>query len=130
MLPRPNTSAPAGHDSRHTDDKQVNDAEKVEGIRTLLSTHETSLSDNGIDLAALQRDLASELSEDDYYGILGARSVWIQNRISPIIKAMTFHGEPGSRELLTAIQCFKDKDGAVDRTAPLEFLKPVERSGD
>ena len=99
MLPRPNTSAPAGHDSRHTDDKQVNDAEKVEGIRTLLSTHETSLSDNGIDLAALQRDLASELSEDDYYGILGARSVWIQNRISPIIKAMTFQGEPGSRRV-------------------------------
>ena len=40
---------------------------------------------------------------------------------------MTFQGEPGSRELLTAIQCFKDKDGAVDKTAPLEFLKPVER---
>jgi hypothetical protein len=58
---------------------------------------------------------------------LEARSVRIQNRISPIIKAMTFQGEPGSRELLTAIQCFKDKDGAVDRTAPLEFLKPVER---
>src|SRR5271165_814584 len=28
---------------------------------------------------------------------------------------------------MTAIQCFKDKDGAVDKTAPLEFLKPVER---
>ena len=75
----------------------------------------------------MQRDLASELSEDDYYRILEARSVRIQNRISPIIKAMTFQGEPGSRELLTAIQCFKDKDGAVDKTAPLEFLKPVER---
>jgi hypothetical protein len=42
------------------------------------------------------------------------REAWIQNRISPIIKAMTFQGEPGSRELLTAIQCFKDKDGAIE----------------
>ena len=110
-----------------TDDNQLNDAEKVDGIRTLLNTHETSLSDDGVNFAALKRDLASELSEDDYYRILEARSVRIQNRISPIIKAMTFQGEPGSRELLTAIQCFKDKDGAVDKTAPLEFLKPVER---
>jgi len=50
-----------------TDDNQLNDAEKVEGIRTLLNTHETSVSDDGVNLAALKRDLASELSEDDYY---------------------------------------------------------------
>jgi hypothetical protein len=44
-------------------------AEKV-GIRTLLNTHETSLSDDGINLAALQRDLASELDQPvtDWYG--------------------------------------------------------------
>ena len=69
-----------------TDDNQLNDAEKVDGIRTPLNTHETSLSDDGVNFAALKRDLASELSEDDYYRILEARSVRIQNRISPIIK--------------------------------------------
>jgi hypothetical protein len=30
-----------------TDDNQLNDAEKVDGIRTQLNTHETSLSDDG-----------------------------------------------------------------------------------
>jgi Tn3 transposase DDE domain len=82
-----------------TDDNQLNDAEKVEGIRTLLNTHERSVSDDGVNLAALKRDLASELSEDDYYRILEARSVRIQNRISTIIKALRLQGEPGSREL-------------------------------
>jgi hypothetical protein len=85
-----------------TDDNQFNDAEKIERIRTLLNTHEASVSDDGVKLAALKQELESELSEDDYYRILEGRSVHIQNRISPIIKAMTFQGEPGSRELLTA----------------------------
>ena len=31
-----------------TDDNQLNDAEKVEGIRTLLNTHETSVSNDGV----------------------------------------------------------------------------------
>jgi Tn3 transposase DDE domain len=67
------------------------------------------------------------LSEDDYSRILEARSARLQNRLSPILKAMTFPGEPSARELLAAIQYFKDKDGAIDKTAPLGFSKPVER---
>jgi hypothetical protein len=110
-----------------TEDHQLNDTEKVERIRALLRTHEASASYDGVKLAVLKRELESELSEDDYHRVLEVRSVRIQNRISPIIKAMTFQGEPSSRELLAAIQCFKDKDGALDKTAPLGFLTPVER---
>ena len=109
------------------DDHQLNDAEKVERIRTLLTTHEASVSYDEVKLAALKRGLESELSEDDYYRILEVRSVRIQNRISPIIKTMSFQGETSCRELLAAIQCFKDKDGVMDKTTPLGFLKPVER---
>jgi hypothetical protein len=47
-----------------------------------------------VKLATLKRELESELSGDDYYRILEGWSVRIQNRISPIIKAMTFQGEP------------------------------------
>jgi hypothetical protein len=72
-----------------TDDNQINDAQKVERIRALLNTHEAIVSDDGVNLAALKQELESELSEDDSYRILEARSVRIQNRISPIIKAMT-----------------------------------------
>ena len=74
-----------------------------------------------------QRDLESETDGEDYYGILEAKSVRIQNRISPILKALPFQGEAGSEALLRAIQYFKDKDGVMDRSAPTEFLKPIER---
>jgi hypothetical protein len=78
-------------------------------------------------LAPLKRDLESETDGEDYYGILEAKSVRIQNRISPILKALPFQGEAGSEALLQAIQYFKDKDGVMDRSAPREFLKPIEQ---
>ena len=68
------------------------------------------------------------MSEDDYYKILESKSVWIQNRVSPILKALTFQGEPGVRKLVDALEHFKEKDGAVDKSAPAGFLDPKERT--
>ena len=68
----------------------------------------------------------SELSEDDYYRILESKSIWIQNRVGPILKALTFQGDPGARKLLVAMEHFKKKEGAIDKTAPVTFLDPTE----
>jgi TnpA family transposase len=72
--------------------------------------------------------VVSELSEDDYYKILESKSVWIQNRASPILKALTYQGDPGIRKLVDAIEHFKEKDGAVDKSAPAAFLDSTERA--
>ncbi len=77
-------------------------------------------------VATLKETLVSELSEDDYYRILESKSVWIQNRVGPILKAVTFQGDPGTRKLLDAIEHFKEKEGAIDKTAPVTFLDPTE----
>ena len=58
-------------------------------------------------VAELKASLVSELSEDDYYKILEAKSVWIQNRVSPILKALTFQAmaanqQGKAKETLTA----------------------------
>lgn len=67
-----------------TEDPQLTDAEKVQRIRALLAAHEeASASYDEAKLAALKRDLESELSEDDYYRILEARSVRLHNRREP-----------------------------------------------
>jgi TnpA family transposase len=109
-----------------TDSAELDDAEKVRQIRALLATEEPDRHQAEASLAPLKRDLESETDGEDYYGILEAKSVRIQNRISPILKALPFQGEAGSEALLRAIQYFKDKDGVVDRGAPTEFLKPIE----
>jgi hypothetical protein len=109
-----------------TEDGALSDAEKIASIRTLLATRETQRLLQKNQVAILKEALVSELSEDDYYRILESKSVWIQNRVGPILKALTFQGDPGTRKLLDAIEHFKEKQGAIDKTAPVTFLDPTE----
>jgi TnpA family transposase len=112
-----------------TEDRVLSDAEKVTRIRALLAQRETHRLLEKDPVAELKASLVSEVDEDDYYGILESKSVWIQNRVSPILKALTFQGDPGSRKLVDAIEHFKEKDGAIDKSALTGFLDPEERAG-
>src|SRR6516165_8584231 len=111
-----------------TEDRALSDAEKVIRIRAWLAQRETRGLVEKDPVAELKASLLSELDEDDYYQILESKSVWIQNRVSPILKALTFQGDPGVRKLVEAIEHFKEKDGAVDKSAPAGFLDPEERT--
>ncbi|MGH9354148.1 MAG: hypothetical protein ACRD2G_18620, partial [Terriglobia bacterium] len=111
-----------------TEATALSDAEKVTCIRALLAKRETRRLLERDQVAALKEALVSELSEDDYYKILESKSVWIQNRVSPILKALTFQGEPGVRKLVDVLEHFKENDGAVDKSAPAGFLDPEERA--
>jgi hypothetical protein len=110
-----------------TDDDALPDSEKVQLIRALLSTQEAKRLLEKDNLAELKEALFNELGDDEYYTILAARSIRIQNRVSPILKALTFLGEPSARELQTAIDHFKSKDGVIDKAAPVDFLSQDER---
>src|SRR5207245_11396284 len=111
-----------------TEDRALSDAEKVTRIRALLAQRETRRPLEHDPVAELKASLVSELDDDEYYKILESKSVWIQNRVSPILNALTFQGEPGVRNLVDAIEHFKEKDGAVDKSAPAGFLDPKERT--
>ncbi len=104
-----------------THDDQLSDADKVCKIRSLLK--------NGKDgkLAGLKAGLEGELIEGDYFEVLESRSLRLQNRVSPILKALCFQAEPGAVTLVKAIEHFKEKDGAVSPAAPLDFLEPQQR---
>ena len=111
-----------------TEDQALSDTEKVTRIRALLETGETRRLLEEDPVVQLKASLVSELDEDDYYKILELKSVWIQNRVSPILKALTFQGDPGVRKLVDAIEHFKEKDGGVDRSDPTGFLDPEEQT--
>lgn len=110
-----------------TEDAALSDTEKVQHIRALLAARAAKRLLEKDNLAGLKEVLVTELSEDDYYGILEERSVRAQNRVSPILKALTFLGEPSAREVQAAIDHFKGKDGAIDKAAPVKFLETNER---
>jgi hypothetical protein len=79
-----------------TEDDALPDSEKVQLIRALLSTQEAKRLLEKDNLAELKEVLFNELGDDEYYTILAARSIRIQNRVSPILKALTFLGEPSA----------------------------------
>src|SRR6516165_1984312 len=111
-----------------TEDRALSDAEKVIRIRAWLAQRETRRLLEKDPVAELKASLVSELDEDDYYKILESKSVWIQNRVSPILRALSFQGDPSARKLVDAIEHFKEKDNAVDKSAPTAFLDPEERA--
>jgi hypothetical protein len=109
-----------------TEDRALSDVEKVTRIRALLATRETRRLLEKDPIVELKASLASEMGEDDYYKILESKSVWIQNRANPVLKALTFQAGPSVLKLVDAVEHFKEKDGAIDKSAPGGFLDPEE----
>src|SRR5260221_2486065 len=107
---------------------ELTDSEKVQRICALLTDNQVTQSLAPEQLAELKATLVTELSEEDYYLILPSKSVRLQNRVSQILKAVTFLAEPGAKDLHRAMEHFRLKDGAIDKTAPVDFLTPDDRT--
>lgn len=110
------------------DADDLSDAQKLGRIRSVLHGQEPVRQQIQAHIDPLKQDLEGEQTGEDYYRILEARSVRIQNRISPILKAISFQGEATSADLMQAIEYFKEKDGILDSEAPVGFLRPTERN--
>ena len=109
-------------------DKQADDTDKLARICSLLDTHNDNIPATEQQWQSLAQGLENEAGDGCYYDILEQRSVRLQNRVSPIIKALKFDGESGSAAIFEAIAYFKDKKGTVGKNAPLGFLEPEQRA--
>ena len=94
----------------------LSDAEKVTHMKTLLEQGKTESFEQL--KAELQQAGQSEL----WYEIQEQQSVKLQNRLSPILKAVTFESIGQTDQLIKAIDHFKSKDGAITEKAPTDFL--------
>ena len=86
---------------------ELTDAEKVQRICALLTDNQVTQSLDPEQLAELKATLVTELSEEDYYLILSSKSVRMQNRVGPILKAVTFLAEPSAKDLHRAMETFQ-----------------------
>jgi len=110
------------HEIRHlTETEALSDAEKIKNIKTLLDQGRDK------DFETLKSELESAGDDQAYYEILEERSVRLQNRLSPILKALTFQPNSCAFRLMKAINHFKTKDGVINDQAPMDFLEDHER---
>ena len=105
---------------RLTDEAALSDSEKVIRIKTLLDQGKTESFEQL--KAGLQQAGQSEV----WHEILGQHSVKLQNRLSPILKALTFEPVGQADQLMDAIDYFKIKAGAITDQAPTDFLDADE----
>jgi TnpA family transposase len=101
-------------------DGQLDDNQIVQKIRQVLA------GDKENELSKIKEELETSLKGEAYYDVLENRSVRLQNKVSPILKALSFKAQAGAASLLEAIDHFKDKDGNITQTAPLDFLEAKE----
>lgn len=111
-----------------TQDQESDTADKLTRICQLLDSHSDSIPQVEQQWNSLKQSVIDETNEDRYSDILEERSVRLQNRASPIIKVLGFQGEADAAPLLDAIAYFKEKDGEINKNAPLGFLELPERT--
>ncbi|OSP53704.1 Tn3 family transposase [Pseudoruegeria sp. SK021] len=94
----------------------LSDAEKVAAAQALLDQSRTE------DFDRLRDNLAATASEAGWYAILETRSLKLQNRLSPLLRVLTFMPNKRVVALLEAIDHFKaDRDVSASH-APVDFL--------
>lgn len=65
-------------------------------------------------------------AEAEYYKLLEARSLKLQNRVADLVKEVAFSGNERSA-IMVALRYYQNKRGVIDQGAPLGFLDPQEQ---
>lgn len=95
---------------------------KITMIKQTLSEKE-KLNPAESELSDTIAELNHVIKDDDYYTILEKSSRKLQNRVSEIVKIIEFNKTCSDSKLITAIEYYKEKDGEVNKNAPIDFLE-------
>ena len=105
-----------------TDADGLSDAQKITKIRALLDSEQTGAFDR------LKADLEAGGQDRTWFDILENHSLKLQNRLSPILRALTFEPNDRAAKLIAAVDHFKANDGNIGERAPVDFLETDERA--
>lgn len=105
------------------------DSGKVQQINDLLATHENRKNEIAQEKINLFEKSLDDISKDkDYFDILESLSIKLQRRISGILKLLSFNEGNSNKNLIRAINNFKEKDGNIDKSSPNDFMNDDERT--
>jgi hypothetical protein len=105
---------------------QLTDTEKVCHIQAILAQGQEQRRAIESQLLEVQHQ-SPETNEDiEYHAVLEAKSLKLQNRVADIVKELAFQGDDQA-DLLTAVQYYQQKQGAITQTAPMACFEPYEQ---
>jgi len=101
-------------------DTSLSDTDKIMQINTLLDRGKTESFEQ------LKAGLQQAGQSTVWHDILERHSVKLQNRLSPILKTLTFESIGQDDQLMKAIHHFKSKSGTITEKAPTGFMDSDE----
>lgn len=102
-------------------DNTLPDSEKVNRIKKVLNCEASRNIEN------IREDFLGLSDISALYDLQESKSLRLQNRLSPVLKAVNLQVEQQESPLIEAIDYFRDKDGHITEHAPTVFLDETER---
>lgn len=104
------------------DHSALSDMQKIVEIKAALGQQKTGAFDE------LKANLSEAGQDQSWFDVLVAHSLKLQNRLNPILKALTFEPNERAKRLARAIDHFKINDGSIGDEPPIDFLDPDEQA--
>ncbi len=105
------------------------DTGKVQRIAELLAIHEKKQDEKEQKkLELFEKSLDDMVKDKNYFDILENLSRKLKNRVSDILKILSFNPDNSDKTLLNAINYFNQMDGKIDSNAPQDLFNLDEKS--
>lgn len=110
-------------------DDQLSDSQKLTSIDAALNGEATKPAVIETKIDAFKQNADKLQQGQDYLVSLENRSLKLQHRVADIVRQVRFAPNCSKPVLWKALQNYQQKDGNVDRSAPVDFLSAELRAG-
>jgi len=108
-------------------DIQLRDSQKVALIDAVVNTENTTESVE-IQIDEFKKNVTEIQNGQDYFSLLESHSLKLQHRVADIVRQIHFAPNCSLPTLWKALQHYQQKDGNIDKSAPVEFLSDEQRA--
>ncbi|MBD9363791.1 Tn3 family transposase [Methylomonas fluvii] len=108
-------------------DAKLNDSQKVVLIDGVLNDKPTKPAQVEQQIDEFKQSAVKIQQGQDYFALLETRSLKLQHRVADIVRQVQFAPNCSKPALWTALCHYQQKDGNVDKSAPVDFLVEDQR---
>lgn len=105
----------------------VSPVEKLLLIESAVNERSTERENLEQQVDSLGADTSDQQTEAEFYEILQRKSLTLQRRASNIVRFLKVDERNGNSGLVAALRNFQNKNSAIEKNAPQDFLSDKEK---
>lgn len=109
-------------------DVKLNDSQKIALIDGVLNVKSAKPAQVEQQIDEFQQNAVKLQQGQDYFALLESRSLRLQHRVADIVRQIQFAQNCSRPALWTALHHYQQKDGNIDKNAPIDFLAADQRA--